>query len=174
MLWPRILNRTNVWFLLKPQKLEPTKIKPSTVCNFSYSRLNRHIWRTCKTLNKVKNGLDLDPLTCQAIAIIFMLMFIWDQVQSLWGKAFSSYMLHKFGGIPTYCPTDMCTSFFEDGIEGGGHKFMFSHKPLKNICVTEGSIHNEWLSIIVWHNIDGKVGRAKAVASRNIKHRHYT
>ena len=31
MLWPRILNPTNAWFLLKPRKLVPTKIKPSKV-----------------------------------------------------------------------------------------------------------------------------------------------
>ena len=35
MLWPRILNPTNVWCLLNPLKLLPTKIKPSTVCSIS-------------------------------------------------------------------------------------------------------------------------------------------
>ena len=31
ILWPWILNPTNVWFLFNPRKLVPTKIKPSTV-----------------------------------------------------------------------------------------------------------------------------------------------
>ena len=32
ILWPQILNPTNVSFLFNPRKLVPTKIKPSTVC----------------------------------------------------------------------------------------------------------------------------------------------
>ena len=31
ILWPRILNPTNVWFFFNTRKLVPTKIKPSTV-----------------------------------------------------------------------------------------------------------------------------------------------
>ena len=34
ILWPRILNPTNVSFLFNPWKLVPTKIKPSTVCDW--------------------------------------------------------------------------------------------------------------------------------------------
>ena len=40
-LWPWILNPTNVWFLFNPRKLEPTKIKASTVLHlYQHSGFN--------------------------------------------------------------------------------------------------------------------------------------
>ena len=36
LLWPRMLNPSNVSFLFNPRKLVPTKIKPSTVCQGTF------------------------------------------------------------------------------------------------------------------------------------------
>ena len=44
ILWPRILNPTNVSFLFNPRKLVPTKIKPSTVYISWFEYQQRTIW----------------------------------------------------------------------------------------------------------------------------------
>ena len=66
ILWPRILNPTNVSFSFNPQKLVPTKIKPSTVSDKEVTALVSGLTQQVKdplAAHGIGAGQQLCPVT---------------------------------------------------------------------------------------------------------------
>ena len=71
ILWPRISNPMNVWFLFNPRKLVPTNIKPSTVhsagqhCNNDFSLI------TVRLTYLAMNGVDINRPSIHHVTPVF-------------------------------------------------------------------------------------------------------